>query len=65
MAKEFKKYIGTKEIEARPCTADEADEILGRKVCRDGSYSVAEALSFIPGVKVVEDENNGRKLAFD
>ena len=28
----------------------------------DGSYSVAEALSFVPGVKIVEDENNGRKL---
>lgn len=28
----------------------------------DGSYSVAEALSFVPGVKIVDDENNGRKL---
>lgn len=37
MTEEFKKYIGTKEIEVRPCTADEADEILGRKVCRDNA----------------------------
>ena len=28
----------------------------------DGSYSLAEALSFVPNVKIVEDENNGRKL---
>ena len=28
----------------------------------DGSYAVAEALSFIPGVKIADDENNGRKL---
>lgn len=28
----------------------------------DGSYAVAEALAFIPGVKIEDDENNGRKL---
>lgn len=28
----------------------------------DGSYSVAEALTFIEGVKISEDVNNGRKL---
>jgi hypothetical protein len=28
----------------------------------DGSYSIAEALSFVPGVRIVDDENNGRKL---
>jgi len=28
----------------------------------DGSYAVAEALSYIPGVKIEDDENNGRKL---
>lgn len=28
----------------------------------DGSYAVAEALSFIPGVMIIEDVNNGRKL---
>jgi len=29
----------------------------------DGTYSIAESLTFVPGVKVVEDlENNGRKL---
>lgn len=31
----MKKYVGMKIINARPCTADEADEILDRKVCRD------------------------------
>lgn len=29
----------------------------------DGSYAVAEALTFVPGVVLVPDENNGRKLA--
>ena len=28
----------------------------------DGSYSVAEALTFAPGVSIVDDENNGRTL---
>tara|TARA_Y100000310_G_scaffold53134_1_gene48732 strand:+ start:6194 stop:6487 length:294 start_codon:yes stop_codon:yes gene_type:complete len=28
----------------------------------DLTYSVAEALTYVPGVKVVDDENGGRKL---
>jgi hypothetical protein len=28
----------------------------------DGSYVVAEAVCFVPGVTVVNDENNGRRL---
>lgn len=28
----------------------------------DGSYSVAEAVTFVPGVRIADDENNGRKL---
>jgi hypothetical protein len=28
----------------------------------DGSYSVSDAVTFVPGVKIVDDENNGRKL---
>ncbi len=28
----------------------------------DGSYTVAEALSFVPNTIIVEDVNNGRKL---
>jgi len=28
----------------------------------DGSYSVAEALTFVPGVRIAEDGNGGRKL---
>ena len=28
----------------------------------DGSYAVAEALTFVPGVKIEPDVNNGRKL---
>ncbi len=28
----------------------------------DGSYAVAEALAFVPGVKLGADENSGRKL---
>lgn len=28
----------------------------------DGSYAVAEALTFVPGVRIADDDNNGRKL---
>lgn len=28
----------------------------------DGSYAVAEALTFVPGVMVMDDENGGRML---
>ena len=28
----------------------------------DGAYAVAEALTFVPGVMITKDENNGRKL---
>jgi hypothetical protein len=28
----------------------------------DGTYAVAEALTFVPGVKIADDDNNGRKL---
>lgn len=28
----------------------------------DGSYSIAEALTFVAGVKIVDDVNGGRKL---
>ena len=31
----------------------------------DGSYAVAEALTFVPGAVVVDDENGGRKLVAD
>lgn len=28
----------------------------------DGSYAVAEAVAFVPGVRIADDTNNGRKL---
>lgn len=28
----------------------------------DGTYSVAEALTFVPGARIVEDVNGGRRL---
>ena len=28
----------------------------------DGSYAIAEALTFVPGAVITDDENNGRKL---
>jgi len=28
----------------------------------DGSYAVAEALAYVPGVKIADDDNHGRKL---
>lgn len=29
---------------------------------KDGSYAIAEALTFVPNVVIADDENNGRKL---
>ena len=29
----------------------------------DGSYAVAEAVAFVPGAMIIDDVNNGRKLA--
>ena len=29
----------------------------------DGSYAIAEALTFVPSVEVVDDENGGRQLS--
>lgn len=29
----------------------------------DGSYAVAEAISFVPGVRIIEDINGGRRLS--
>lgn len=31
----------------------------------DGSYSVAEAVTFVPLCKIVDDVNSGRKLIFE
>lgn len=31
----------------------------------DGSWAVAEALTFVPGVEIVDDVNGGRKLVSD
>ena len=28
----------------------------------DGSYAVAEAVTYVPGVKIADDDNGGRKL---
>ena len=28
----------------------------------DGSYAIAEALTYVPGVRITQDQNNGRKL---
>lgn len=46
------------EIEGRGCVV----QVTTQQRNDDGSYSVAEALTFVPGTQVVEDENGGRKL---
>ena len=28
----------------------------------DGTYAVAEALTYVPGVQIADDDNNGRRL---
>ena len=37
-------------------------QVTTQQIDEDGSYSVAEALAFVPGVRVADDENGGRKL---
>lgn len=31
----------------------------------DGSYAVAEAVTYVPGARIVPDDNGGRKLVVD
>jgi hypothetical protein len=37
-------------------------QVTTQQINHDGTYAVAEALTFVPGVKIAPDENNGRKL---
>lgn len=37
-------------------------QVTTQQLNEDGSYSVAEALSYVPGVRIAEDVNDGRKL---
>jgi outer membrane receptor for Fe3+-dicitrate len=37
-------------------------QVTTQQLNRDGTYSIAEALTFVPGVKITSDKNSGRKL---
>lgn len=37
-------------------------QVTTQQLNKDGRYSLAEALTFVPHVKIVEDINGGRKL---
>lgn len=37
-------------------------QVTTQQLNADGTYSVAEALTFAPGTRIVDDENKGRKL---
>ena len=37
-------------------------QVTTQQMNQEGSYSLAEALTFVPGVIIVPDENSGRKL---
>ena len=41
---------------------DEKNVVEASSAGPDGSYAVAEALTFVPGVKLDDDTNNGRCL---
>lgn len=47
------------EIEGIGCVV----QVTTQQKNHDGTYAVAEAVTFVPGVKIEEDTNNGRKLA--
>lgn len=38
-------------------------QVTTQQMNSDGSYSLAEAVTFVPGVNIVSDINNGRRLA--
>jgi len=37
-------------------------QVTTQQINPDGSYAIAEALTFVPYVSIADDENNGRKL---
>lgn len=37
-------------------------QVTTQQIGASGDWAVAEALCFVPGVKIAKDENNGRKL---
>lgn len=39
-------------------------QVTTQQINPDGSYSVAEALTFVPGTAVVDDGNGGRRLGY-
>ena len=40
-------------------------QVTTQQLSPDGrSYALAEAITFVPGVRILNDENNGRKLVF-
>ena len=46
------------EIEDHGCVV----QVTTQQMNPDGSYSVAEAVTFVPGVFIISDINNGNKL---
>jgi len=54
----FMKSIKAMEIDGIGCVI----QVTTQQKNLDESYSVAEAVCFVPGVKVTEDDNYGRKL---
>jgi len=53
----------TKAMEIKNCGCVVQVTTLQRN--QDGSYSVAEALTFVPESRIIPDENNGRKLVHE
>lgn len=57
-AQGWMKSAKAKEIEGVGCLV----QVTTQQRNPDGSYAVAEALAFVPGVKLADDEHGGRTL---
>jgi len=53
-----------KSTKAMECPGGCVVQVTTQQRNADGSYAVAEALTYVPGVCIVEDANNGRRLSW-
>jgi len=52
-----------KSTKAMPVAGGAIVQVTTQQRNPDGSYAVAEALTYVPGAKIVDDVNSGRKIA--
>ena len=57
-AEEWMKSTKAMEIAGAGCVV----QVTTQQRNPDGTYAVAEAVTFVPGVRIADDENSGRRL---